>query len=234
MLKKRVIACLLLNDGVLMRTKKFSADYGYTAEFVGNAAADEVFVVDISRRLHDGHGSRIKYEQAVEAYTEQCFTPVALGGWVCGLDDCKRLFGIGADKIVIGRGCHSPFLVQSIAIKYGSQAVVAGVDARTFPDRDLVEVAMQMQDYGAGEIFLQSVERDGSLLGYDLKLLERAARAVRIPVVIGGGVGNWRHMQEAFNAGADGCVTSNIFHMTEASMGGFKQQLDKAGVAVRV
>ena len=227
MLKKRVIACLLLNGGVLTRTKRFVADYGYTAEFVGNAAVDEVFIINVTR----GEPERAAFEAAAERYIRECFVPVSMGGWVSSLDDCKRLFDIGADKIVIGRGGRSAFLVQSAAIKYGSQAVVAGVDAHAWPGADLAAVASALETQGVGEIFLQSVERDGSLGGYDLDLLRRLK--VGVPVVIGGGIGNWTHMRAAFEAGADGCATSNIFHMTENGIGGFKRELRGAGIEVR-
>lgn len=227
-LKKRVIACLLLNDGVLFRTKKFVPDYRYTANFVGTEAVDEVFIIDVTKG-----GPSPKFHEAARAYADKCFVPVTMGGWVQSLDGCKRLFDIGADKIVVGRSCL--FLAGEMAGKYGSQAVVAAIDEGIYPDGELWLHASVCARLGAGEIFLQSVERDGSLGGYDIPLLTSVLDATgwKIPVVIGGGCGNWQHMYAAFAAGADGCATSNIFHMSEVSMAAFKKYLDGEGVPVR-
>lgn len=230
MLKKRVIACLLLNDGVLFRTKKFVPDYRYTANFVGTEAVDEVFIIDVTKE-----GPSPKFHEAAGAYADKCYVPITMGGWVQSLDDCKRLFGIGADKIVVGRAAAIPGLVREIALKFGSQAVVYGLQSEPggWENEKIAAVANMVAGFGAGEIFLQSVERDGSLEGYDIPLLKSVAAAVDCPVVIGGGCGNWGHMKEAFDAGADGCMTSNIFHLAEGWMAGAKKHLSGQGVGIR-
>ena len=228
MLKLRLIGCLLLDGGVLSRTKRFVPDYRYTVEFVGAEHADEMMIVDVTKE-----GPSPEFAKAARAYADKCFVPVAMGGWVRTLDDCKRLFDLGADKIVVGRAAD--YLCWPIAEKYGSQACVAGVDAAGFPSEAgrLDKLAGCFQKTGAGEIFLQSVERDGSLGGYDIPLLKAVVEAVDCPVLIGGGVGNWRHLEDAFLAGAAGCVTSNIFHLTDGWMAAAKKALIQRGMPVR-
>src|SRR3990170_6912636 len=116
MLKVRVILCLLLADGQLCRTKKFAPDYRYTHEFVATEAVDEVFIVDVTKAGPSG-----KFHAAAKAYADKCFVPITMGGWVRSLDDCRRLFDIGADKIVMGRGMAGAGLVEGMARKFGSQ-----------------------------------------------------------------------------------------------------------------
>ena len=229
MLKVRVIACLLLDDGQLCRTKKFAPDYRYTQEFVATEAVDEVFIVDVTKAGPSG-----KFHAAAKAYADKCFVPITMGGWVATDQQIKNLmFDTGADKIVLGRAAAKLGFIEGLAEKHGSQLIVAGVDRMIYPDGDLVGIAADLGKRGAGEIFLQSVERDGSLQGYDIQLLKAVNAAVDCPVVIGGGVGNWGHMAEAFEAGASGCATSNIFHMTEGWMTAGKKSLQANGVPVR-
>lgn len=249
MLKKRVCVTLLINGGVLFRTKKFVPDYGYTINFVGNAAVDEVFLIDITR---DGPSQASR--ETMKAFADACFTPITMGGWVRSLADVHHFMNLGADKVVVGAAAlENPALIGEIARKYGSQAVTVACDALAVPkpgeggSQGVVLVgktlektswsparwASKAQSAGAGEIFVQSIDRDGSLGGYDLELLAEVVQNVNIPVVIGGGCGTWRHMLQAFSLGADGAATSNIFHLTETALTGFKAALGQAGVPVR-
>jgi cyclase len=234
LLKRRVIICLLINDGVLFRTKKFVPDYRYTQSFVSDAA-DEVFMIDITRG-----GPSEASRKAMKAYGDRCYTPLTMGGHIKSLDDVKRYIDIGADKVVVGRakfvddpctGFAEGNLLCDISEKYGCQAVVAAVDVAgaggliTRDSWDPVNLAQESEWAGAGEIFLQSVERDGSLSGYDLDTLKRVVAAVKIPVVVGTSCGSAQHMREAFEAGACGAATANIHHFTESAMRGFKLAL---------
>lgn len=235
MLKARVIISLCFDDGVLMRTKRFVADYRYTQAHLAVDAVDEVILVDITRA-----GPSAASRAAMAGYAERCFAPVTMGGWVRSVDDIRRLFDIGADKIAVGRAAHeNPALLTEISEKYGSQAAVAAVDVDNGRVRGLLnEVAprrwaSECEKYGAGEIFFQSVDRDGSLSGYDLAVLREIVSAVTIPVIVGGGCGGFSHMIDGFRAGASGCVTSNIFHFTETSLCGFKTAIAAAGIPLR-
>jgi cyclase len=249
MLKKRVIIALQLNDGVLFRTKLFRPDYIYTQSFLGNENADEVCIIDITR--YGGSipamSERQRFIRPAEKFAEQCLTPLTIGGGIRSIDDVQFLMHeLGADKVLINTAAwdHKATLARAIANKFGAQALVVGIDADEqaqaitqqgarhtgFPADEAAKI---MRDSGAGEIFLTAIDRDGSLRGYDLDLLRRVAAAVDIPVTIAGGCGGWRHMKEAFEAGADGAATSNIFHLTEPALRTFKAELRKVGAPVR-
>ena len=245
MLKKRVIIALLLNDGELYRTKQFQPDYQYTTEFVTVDSIDELFIIDITRG-----GRSEKFTRYVKDIVEKCFAPVTVGGHFRTIEDIQwALNEFGADCILMGHEVLKfPHLITEIAEKFGSQLLTAACDYRVENGRAEVytrqgrermmyradEWAVMAQSLGAGQIFLQSIDRDGSLQGYDLEILKEVTDAVNIPVVIAGGCGNYNHMKEAFDAGADGCATSNIFHFTETTMSSWKQNLHEAGVPVRL
>lgn len=223
MLKARLVWQMMFSDGALVRTKRFVPDYVYTQSFLGMESADEVFLLDVTP------GGRSDASWAAMArYADGCFVPVTMGGHINSMDDVKRCFDIGADKVVVGRSALT--LCDGVAVRWGCQAITAGVDSRTYPGRDLAEVAGLLK---AGEILLQSVERDGSLGGYDLDLLSRVLAVADCPVVIGGGYGGWRHALAALALGASGCAMSNIFHLTEAHMTMAKENLKREGANIR-
>lgn len=249
MLKKRLIAALALNNGVLFRTKLFRPDYRYTLNFVDLWSIDEIVALDVTR---PGEGERKNFEAAIQKLAENCFVPLTVGGGVKSLDDVKRLFDIGADKIAVNTGAlERPELINEIAHKCGSQAVVASIDAK--PDlanhyhyRVYSHCGTRATDWsaedwgrevayrGAGEILITAIERDGSLQGYDLNLVRRMTETqmVRIPVIALGGCGNWKHAADVLKI-ADGACTQNIYHFTETSIMGAKAYLKQAGVSVR-
>lgn len=245
MLKKRLIAALTFNDGVLFRTKLFQPDYRYTMNFVDLWSIDEIVALDVTR---PGQGERKNFERAIETLTENCFVPITVGGGIRSLDDVRRLFDIGADKFAINTAAlERPEIIDEFALKLGSQAVVVSIDVK--PDgasgyhvysacgtRDAcwqVEAwAREVEQRGAGEILLTSMERDGALQGYDLALVQRVVDAVNIPVIALGGCGNWKHASDVL-AICDGAATQNIYHFTEASIKGAKSYLKQAGVPVR-
>jgi cyclase len=247
MLKRRVIITLQLNDGVLFRTKQFRPDYRYTQSFLGSENADEVTIIDITRyETIPPLAERKSFVEAAMGYAQFCFTPLTVGGGIRTMDDVAFAFAeIGADKVLINTAAlETQFFIHNLAEKYGAQAVVVGIDcdaAGNIYSRQggfnwgpspsawaKITVA-----YGAGEIFLTSIDLDGSLRGYDLELLRKVAAAVSVPVTIAGGCGGPHHMAEAFDAGASGAATSNIFHLTDTSLRSFKDQLLKKGAAVR-
>lgn len=247
MLRKRLIAVLTLNDGVLFRTKLFRPDYRYTSNFVDAWSIDELVVLDITR---NGQGSRARFEEAMANFARRCFVPLAAGGGVRSLDDVDRLLEIGADKVVVNTGAiERPGLITEIARKYGSQCVVVSIDAKpaaegyrvyshfalTDTGRDAVEWARQAQDLGAGEILVTAVERDGWLQGYDLDLVGAIAATVKVPVLALGGCGNWQHVVDLFGkTTAAAACTQNIYHFTESSIRSAKAFLRNAGIEVRI
>lgn len=242
MLKKRVIISLLLNDGELYRTKQFQPDYAYTMEFVTVDSIDELFIIDITR---GGGGKRENFTRYVKRIVENCFVPITVGGHFRTIEDIKWALGeFGADCVLMGNTLYdNPFLISEIAEKFGSQLLTVACDYRkgevytkqgSVPRLVSAKTWAKAAEYwGAGQIFLQSIDRDGSLEGYDLETLREVSDAVNIPVVIGGGCGRVEHMRQAFEAGADGCSTSNIYHFPESTMSSWKEALHEAGVQVR-
>lgn len=234
---------LMFDDGVLVRTKRFVPDYPYTQSFLATEAIDEAVAIDVTRSTPSA-----KSWKAMGAFADRCFAPITMGGQIRSTGDVSRFFDLGADKVVIGSAAlEDPDLVMQTAYRWGCQAAVVAVDvlngevvhgrtklaAVTGKRTDPANYAASCEAVGAGEILFQSVDRDGSLGGFDLDTLERIVDRVGIPVTIGGGCGGWRHMQEAFEAGASGAVTTCIHHFPEAALRGFKERLHGAGVLVR-
>ena len=238
MLKARVIVLLTFKEGVLYRTKRFVPDYFYTKSFLGSGHVDEVCCVDVTPPS--------RYDREVFARCVQKldpFCPVMVGGHIEGVEDVIWWLRNGADQVLGGWRCRAKGTVEEVAERFGSQVLTMAVDhvgletwfgsgaaqgARSAP-----KLAGWLQKRGAGQILLNSVERDGSLLGYDLETLRQVAAAVDCPVIVAGGCGTWRHMDEGFRAGAAGCATSVIHHLTDSSMRACKAWL-KANSAVPV
>lgn len=230
MLKRRVVLLLCFNDGVLFRTKRFVPDYRYTARLVGNRNADEVVVIDVTP---PGQGDRKNFYKALEAYAQECFSPITVGGGIRTLDEVglfiKSLCG---DKVLIGlEHLVGTSLGERIAEKFGKQALVAAINHHEGDClRSLANLAVF---HDAGEILLNSIDRDGSLMGYDLVTLGRVAGAVDVPLVVAGGCGTWQHMADAFAAGADAACTSVIHHFPETSLAACKRWLVEHNQPVR-
>ena len=247
MLRKRLVTVLTFNDGVLFRTKLFTPDYRYTHNFVDTWSVDEVVALDVTR---PGQGDRENFFKVVSHLARNCFVPLAAGGGIRTTLDVKRFMEVGADKVVVNTGAlRRPELISEIARGYGAQCVVLSIDARgtaeggyevhsDFGARptglDPAEWARQGEALGAGEVLVTSIERDGSLEGYDLDLSRRVIEAVGVPVLVLGGAGSWQHFVDGFRAGAAAACTQNIYHFTDTSIGSAKKFLAKNGIAVRL
>ncbi len=247
MLRKRLITVLTLNDGVLFRTRNFQPDYRYTANFVDAWSVDELVALDITR---PGEGSREHFHRAIAELSRQCFVPLAAGGGVRSVDDFHALLGMGADKVVINTGAvENPGLITEAARLFGTQCVVLSVDARRRTD-GTYEVythfgshptgltpeawARRAEDLGAGEIMITSIDRDGTLEGYDNDLNRQVADSVRIPALVCGGAGRWKDFVDGFELGHAAAVcTTNIYHFTETSVRSAKMFLHDAGISIR-
>lgn len=206
---------------------------------------DELVLVDIT--LHNS-GDDPDFESIAD-FGEDCFVPLAVGGGITDIDQVRRLLRAGADKVCVNTAAYAtPDLVGDIAARFGVQCVVASIDVRaqdgdwrcyshagTRPTgRDVVAWARELEARGAGEILITSVERDGTMEGYDLALIEAVASAVKIPVIASGGAGNYQHMVDAVKqAGASAVAAASIFHFTEQTPAGAKAALAKAGIPVR-
>lgn len=248
MVRKRLVTVLTINNGVLFRTRSFVPDYRYTLNFVDAWSVDEVVLLDITR---EGAGDRDIFFQTVRQFARDCFVPLAVGGGVRALQDVHHLLGIGADKVVLNTGAaRNSELISLAARQFGSQCVVLSIDARREEDGAYQayaacgsaplgmtpeQWARRGQELGAGEVLIQSIDRDGMLEGYDLELVRSVSEAVDIPVLACGGAGNWQHFADGFaQGGAQAVCTTNIYHFTESSIRSAKQYLHDAGIAVRL
>jgi imidazole glycerol-phosphate synthase subunit HisF len=248
----RVIPCLDVDNGRVVKGVNFVGlrDAGDPVELSSRydlEGADELVFLDITA----SSDQRNTMLDVVARTAEQVFIPLTVGGGVRTVDDARRLLRAGCDKVSI---CSSalarPELVRELSTEFGAQAVVVAIDARWEParnrygaythggrtpvDRDAIEWAVLVNELGAGEILLTSMDRDGTRDGFDLVLTRRVADAVSVPVVASGGVGNLSHLVEgATLGGADAVLAASIFHFGEVTIGDAKRELSEAGVPVR-
>lgn len=208
---------------------------------------DELILVDI---VAQGTGDGPDFE-SIEDFGQDCFVPLTVGGGITRLDQVQRLLRAGADKVSVNTAAYAdPGLITDIASRFGAQCVVASIDVKAGADggwtcfshagqtptgREVVTWARELEDRGAGEILITSIDRDGTMEGYDLPLIEAVAGAVRIPVIASGGAGNYGHMIEAVQqAGASAVAAASIFHFTEQTPAEAKAALAAAGIPVRM
>ena len=245
MLAKRIIIVLTFSEGVLFRTKRFNADYRYTDNFIGNKLVDEIVIIDVSRNLDH----RDKFYEAIKKISKLCFVPITAGGLIRNIEEIERLQSCGADKILINSLIHiNEDEVKKITEKYGSQFVIAGIDfllennsyniciqnGEKKINLNIDKCLKKIEKCGAGEILVQSIDRDGSLRGYDNKINSEIKRKTTLPVLVCGGAGNWGHFEEAFrDSKVDGVCTNNIYHYSEKSMSLIKKSLYEKGIHVR-
>ena len=249
--RARVIPCLDVADGRVVKGVNFvelrdAGDPVEQARAYDAAGADELCFLDISAS-HEGRGTLI---EVVRRTAEVCFMPLTVGGGVRSADDARALLLAGADKVAVNSAAVArPEVVAEIADRFGSQCVVASVDARqsgvgrwevfTHGGRratgiDAVAHAMRLAALGAGEILATSMDRDGTRDGYDLALTRAIADRVSVPVVASGGVGGLHHLVDGIVQGrASAVLAASIFHFGEASVGDAHRALAAAGVPVR-
>jgi cyclase len=187
--------------------------------------------------------------ESIAEFGQDCFVPLTVGGGITKIDQVQRLLRAGADKVSINTAAYaSPNLINEIANRHGAQCVVASVDVRMHDESwlcfshaglkptgyEVIAWVRELEDRGAGEILITSIDRDGTMQGYDLALIEAVVKAVNIPVIASGGAGNYQHMVQAVNqAGASAVAAASIFHFTEQTPAGAKMALLAAGLPVR-
>ena len=187
--------------------------------------------------------------ESIDEFGQDCFVPLTVGGGITNIQQVQRLLRAGADKVAINTAAYMrPELVSDIARRHGSQCVVASIDARASgkgwlcfshagkkaTGREAAAWAKELEDRGAGEILITSIERDGTMQGYDLPLVEAVVNAVKIPVIASGGAGSYQHMVDAvIQAGSSAVAAASMFHFTEQTPAGAKLALSASGVAVR-
>jgi cyclase len=250
MLTKRIIACLDMDGGRVVKGVRFknlrdAGDPSECAAAHARSGADEIVLLDITATS----GNRNTLLDAVRSTAHSLFVPFTVGGGIRQLDDAAAVFDAGADKIAINSAAvRDPALIGKIASRFGSQAVVVAIDARKTgidfevyvsggrvpTGRNAVEWARAVAASGAGEILLTSMDRDGTQSGFDCELVCAVAEAVSIPVIASGGAGSARDFIEVFREGrADAALAASIFHFGLENIAELKRGLHDAGIPVR-
>lgn len=253
MLKTRIIPCLDVKDGRVVKGVNFVAlrdagDPVEQARAYDAAGADELMFLDITASS-EGRGLIL---DVIARTAEVCFMPVSVGGGVRQVSDMRRLLLAGADKVSVNTAAvENPDLVAAGADAFGAQCVVVAIDAKARADGsgwnvwtyggrkdtgiDVVDWAARVVERGAGEILLTSMDRDGAKIGYDIPLLKAVTGAVTVPVIASGGAGKTEHLVEAARDGhAAAVLAASIFHFGEISIGEAKRAMAEAGIPVRL
>ena len=252
MLKKRIIPCLDVKDGRVVKGVNFVnlTDVGDpvdAARAYYEAGCDELVFLDITAT----HEERDTTVEMVRHVADQVFIPFTVGGGIRSVEDMNKMLKAGADKVAVNSSAvANPQLIKDCAEKFGSQCVVVAIDGRREADgswhvyvaggrkdtgKDLIEWAREAVDLGAGEILLTSMDKDGTKSGFDLDMLNAVASVVDVPIIASGGAGNKEHMVEVFQeTPATGALAASIFHFGEVSIAETKQVMQEAGIEVRL
>ena len=255
-LAKRIIPCLDVDRGRVVKGVKFveirdAGDPVEIARRYDEQGADELTFLDITASSDD----RATMVHVVEQVASQVFIPLTVGGGIRRLDDVRRMLNAGADKVSINTAAIArPEFVREAAERFGNQCIVVAIDAKAVDAKgaaphweifthggrrptgiDAVDWARRMADYGAGEILLTSMDRDGTKRGFDLELTRTISEAVSVPVIASGGVGTLDHLADGILLGkADAVLAASIFHFAEYSIEQAKHHLQARGIEVRL
>ncbi len=251
MLKKRLIAVIIVRDGQVVQSIRFKHtnvihyDAIHAVETFSCWDVDELVLLNVSRKVETAS----RFREVLENASRYCFIPMAVGGWVRDEDYAAELLRSGADKLILNTALHEqPILVSRLSARYGAQCIVASIDVKrnsegqptVMVDRGRFDTgespvawAHHAEQLGVGEILFNSIDHDGARCGYDLDTLNKICDQIHIPVIAFGGVLEWRHFAEGIAAGADAVAAANIFHYVEHSTKKAKQFLDQAGISVR-
>jgi cyclase len=256
MLAKRIIPCLDVDNGRVVKGVQFvdirdAGDPVEVARRYNHEGADEITFLDITA----SSDNRETIVHVVEQVASEVFIPLTVGGGIRTEEDVRRMLNAGADKVAINTAAiFNPEFVKQATTRFGSQCIVIAIDAKkvsaegeplkweifTHGGRkptglDAIEWAKKMVDYGAGEILLTSMDRDGTKIGFDLPLTRAISDAVTVPVIASGGVGNLQHLVDGVKeGGADAVLAASIFHFAEYSVGEAKAFMAEQGVEVRL
>src|SRR5688500_15514825 len=251
MLTKRIIACLDVRDGQVVKGVQFqdlrhAGDPGALARRYNVEGIDEVVILDITATLE----KRKALARTIDAVAREIFLPLTVGGGIRNEDDAASAVDAGADKVSLNTAAlKDPDIISTLARRYGSQAVIVAIDAKRRGDgfavyvrsgtsdaaRDAVEWAREAEARGAGEIMLTSMDRDGTRAGFDCDMTAAVADAVNIPVIASGGAGTLEHFADVFRQGcADAALAASIFHYADTGVADLKQYLKAEGSPARL
>lgn len=250
MLAKRIISCLDVRDGSVVKGVKFeqlrrAGDPAELAKRYNQEGIDEIVILDVTATLE----GRRALVNTVRTVAQEIFLPLAVGGGIRSEADAAAVVNAGADKISINTAAlTNPSLITRLSTRYGSQAVIVAIDAKregnhftvyarsgqTAANRDAIEWAQEAADRGAGEILLTSIDRDGTRCGFDCELTAAVSTAVPIPVIASGGAGTFDHFVDVFTKGkGDAALAASIFHYAEHSVTELKSYLAKHRISIR-
>jgi len=251
MLTKRIIPCLDVHGGRVVKGVNFvnlrdAGDPVEIAKMYNEAGADELVFLDITASSE----ARNIMIDVVSKIAEQVFIPLTVGGGIRNIYDFRDILKVGADKISINSAAvKNPNLISEAAMKFGSQCIVVAIDAkknseggwdvyinggRVNTEKDVVEWAIEVEELGAGEILLTSMDADGTKDGYDVELTRAVSNAVKIPVIASGGAGKLEHFAEVItHGGADAVLAASLFHYGELTIKQVKDYLERKGIPVR-
>lgn len=251
-LAKRIIPCLDVDQGRVVKGVNFvgirdAGDPVEIAKRYNDQGADELTFLDITAS-HEDRGTTVNM---VEAIAENIFIPLTVGGGIREIADVRRMLNAGADKVSINSAAvFNPDFVKAASDKFGAQCIVVAIDAKQVGDSrweiythggrkptgiDAVEWAIKMAEYGAGEILITSMDRDGAKIGFDLGVTRAVSDSVNIPVIASGGVGNLDHLVEGVLKGhADAVLAASIFHFGEYTIQQAKERMRAAGIEIRL
>ncbi len=251
MLSKRIIACLDVRDGQVVKGVNFeglrnAGDPAELAERYNQEGIDEVVILDVTATLE----GRRALAATVSAVAKRIFIPLTVGGGIRSEDDAAAAIDAGAEKVSLNTAAlNNPPLITTLASRYGSQAAIVAIDAKwvdgralvyvrsgqSGTEREAVEWAREAADRGAGEILLTSIDRDGTKKGFDCELTAAVSKAVPIPVIASGGAGSLEHFSDVFIDGcADAALAASIFHFSEHAVRDLKEMLRNRGIPVRL
>lgn len=251
MLKHRVIPCVLLKDWQLTKSVNFKEfrTIGHpkvTARIYNNRNIDELIVLDIDASTHESDGINFT---SLSDIADECYMPLTLGGGIKNLEDINRLLKIGADKISINTvAIENPQFIKEASLTFGSQCIVVSVDIKKIDglykiynrnlgiveNLELITWLKTIEDLGAGEILLTSVDLDGAQKGYDLELIKKVSKELSIPIIANGGAGIPSHFVDAIKSGADAVAAASIFHFSQYTPKNIKEELFKNNFSVRL
>ena len=251
MLKNRIIPCLDVKNGRVVKGINFvdlkdAGDPVEQAKIYSDGGADEICFLDITA----SNENRDTIYNVVKKTSKKCFVPLTVGGGVRSIEDINKLLNCGADKVSINTAAvQNPKIVMESSLKFGSQCIVVAIDAkkegnswkifthggRNKTDIDAIKFAKQMEEYGAGELLVTSMDKDGTQKGYDIDLMKKISEMVNIPVIASGGVGSLDHLAEGITKGkANAVLAASIFHYGKYSIKQAKEYLDSKGIPVRI
>ena len=251
MLKNRIIPCLDVKNGRVVKGINFvdlkdAGDPVEQAKIYSDSGADEICFLDITA----SNENRDTIYEVVEKTSKKCFVPLTVGGGVRSIEDINKLLNCGADKVSINTAAvQNSKVVTESSKKFGSQCIVIAIDAkkkgknweifthggRNSTGIDAIEYSKKMEECGAGELLVTSMDRDGTQVGYDIELMSKISSKVNIPVIASGGVGNLDHLVDGIKLGkASAVLAASIFHYGKHSIKEAKEYLDLKGIPVRI